>query len=279
VALAARAGIRLRIGYAHAPGAPALTHGLAAEPREHAVRAGWRLACVTAAALGAGAVLADDCAPDSAPLRWVIAGEERVVARRWLAERGLGDGRAFLIAHPGAGAAIKQWGATQWARALSQIATARDLAIVLAGAPAERGQITMIAAALAGQQHPYVYISENGIGIYAALIASARLMLGVDSGPLHLAAAVGTPTVRLYGPSDPVVFGPWGPPERHIALAAELHCVPCGRLDYARAELPWHPCMALLPPAVVARAALRILDEITPGQVAFGADVVEQPHA
>jgi ADP-heptose:LPS heptosyltransferase len=278
-ALAARAGIPLRIGHAHAPGASAQTHALPLVPREHAVRTSWRLARATAALLGAREPIAEECKPETAPLRWTIAREEQAAARAWLAARGLDDGRAYLVTHPAAGAAIKQWSAFNWARALERIAAARELAIVLAGTPAEREHIREIEAALAGRCPSLVYSSESGIGTYAALIAGARVMLGVDSGPLHLATAVGTPTVRLYGPSDPAIFGPWGPSERHSALAAHLWCAPCGRLDYTGAELPWHPCMALVTPAAVARAALRVLDATAPGPLPVGGAAVERHDA
>jgi ADP-heptose:LPS heptosyltransferase len=178
---------------------------------------------------------------------------------RWLTARGLGGNRPYVILHPGSGAAIKHWGVAHWARALERVTAGRTLEIILAGMPAEHPLLAAVAAVLAGTHPSHVYISEQGIGTYAALIAGARLMLGVDSGPLHVAVALGTPSVRLYGPTDPAHFGPWGPRERHAALASGLGCAPCGRLDYARAELPWHPCMAMLSPEAVAQAALRVL--------------------
>ena len=51
----------------------------------------------------------------------------------------------------------------------------------------------------------------------AALLARARLFVGGDSGPLHLACAVGCPVVGIYGPTDPVVNSPWGVPYRTVA--------------------------------------------------------------
>jgi ADP-heptose:LPS heptosyltransferase len=275
--LAARAGIPLRIGYALAPGASALTHAQALAPREHAVRAAWRLTRTTAALLGSSSVLVEDCAPDTAPLRWRVTPEERAAARRWLAAHNLTDGREYLVLHPGAGAAIKQWSAASWSCALDLIAAERDTTIVLAGTPAERDLIDAVTTALTERHRSHVYISENGVGVYAALIAGARLMLGVDSGPLHLAVALHTPSVRLYGPTDPAIFGPWGPPKRHIALATSLPCAPCGRLDYARSELPWHPCMALLTPATVARAAQRVMAGQLPAALAVSGSTADEP--
>jgi ADP-heptose:LPS heptosyltransferase len=90
-----------------------------------------------------------------------------------------------------------------------------------------------------------VLIGETTLGQLAALFAIADLVLGCDSGPLHLAAAVGTRTVRLFGPTDPVEFGPWAPrgqEGRHRALAAELPCQPCRALVAP-------PCGAVAQPA------------------------------
>jgi len=77
----------------------------------------------------------------------------------------------------------------------------------------------------------------------AAIMARCRLVLGVDSGPLHLAVALGVPTVHLFGPVDSRAFGPWGDPAHHIVVTSEMHCIPCNRLDYAPAELHQHPCV------------------------------------
>ena len=70
------------------------------------------------------------------------------------------------------------------------------------------------------------------------------LVVSVDSGAGHLAAAVGTPTVRLYGPAAASVFGPWPPPSSHQRVVAtdRLACAPCGHLDAP-------PCGARATPA------------------------------
>jgi len=60
-----------------------------------------------------------------------------------------------------------------------------------------------------------------------ALIAKARFFFGADSAPMHLAAAVNTPAVALFGPSGAFNWGPWG--EGHLVIQKEMECVPCGR--------------------------------------------------
>ena len=60
-----------------------------------------------------------------------------------------------------------------------------------------------------------------------ALIAKARLFFGMDSAPMHLAAAVNTPAVALFGPSGVFNWGPWG--EGHLVIKQDWDCLPCGQ--------------------------------------------------
>ena len=68
------------------------------------------------------------------------------------------------------------------------------------------------------------------LGGLAALFRRARLVIAIDSGPLHLAAMLGAPVVGLYGPADPVEFGPWGAPDRRRIVRTQLPCSPCRTL-------------------------------------------------
>jgi len=63
----------------------------------------------------------------------------------------------------------------------------------------------------------------------AALYGKASLLVTTDSGPMHIAAAVGTPVVALFGPTDPVRTGPYG--EKHIVIRKDLACSPCFKKD------------------------------------------------
>ena len=84
------------------------------------------------------------------------------------------------------------------------------------------------------------------------------MVLGPDSGPLHLAAAVGAPTLSLFGPADPVEFGPWGPAARHTALASPIACRPCRVLDWGAEDATWHPCLQDISVEQVVSAALSL---------------------
>jgi heptosyltransferase-2/heptosyltransferase-3 len=93
------------------------------------------------------------------------------------------------------------------------------------------------------------------LGLVAAVLARTSLVVGVDSGILHLATAAGAPTVRLVGPVDPGRFGPWGDPALHRTVRADPPCVACNRLDYAGEELALHPCIRAISVEAVLAAA------------------------
>ena len=100
---------------------------------------------------------------------------------------------------------------------------------------------------------------ETSIGQLAALYRRARAVLGPDSGALHLAAAVGTPTVALFGPADPVEFAPWGDPRHHAVVTTDIGCRPCRILDWRHDESEYHPCVRDISVVQVIEAAQRVM--------------------
>ena len=90
---------------------------------------------------------------------------------------------------------------------------------------------------------PVSLAGQTGLGALAAVYRRCSLVIGPDSGPLHLAVAVGTPTVHLYGPVDRRTFGPWGSPQRHRVVTSNWACIPCNRLDWPGNSLNEHGCV------------------------------------
>ena len=120
-----------------------------------------------------------------------------------------------------------------------------------------------IGQGMTGQQ---LLVTDASVGQLAALLRRAQLVLGVDSGPLHLALAQDTPTMHIFGPTDPRIFGPWGTVGRHIVIASAQRCltcpsIPCGRLDFGPKEVAAHPCVRLVPEKQVEAAITTILRE------------------
>ena len=241
--LAAAAGIPRRIGYAWPETCPFLTEALPYRPGRHEVQQ--NAALLEALAPGVEAGLGST--------QYAVRPEDRA----WAAER-LGQlGRPRVAIHPGAGAAVKQWPVDCWAAVGRGLVEAKQASIVLTGGPAERGLAAGVAAQMQAPAHDLA--GQTTLGQLAAIYQQCDLVLGSDSGPLHLAVAVDAPTVHLYGPVPVAKFGPWGPAERHLVLRSPFTCAPCDRLDWPVEALPLHGCMAAIPPEHVLAAALKLL--------------------
>ena len=137
--------------------------------------------------------------------------------------RALVPEEGFIHMHPGSRWRFKCWPAGQNARLIDRLA-AEGHRIVITGAPDEVDFIGEILART--QAKPLNLAGKLTIKELGALIARARLFVGVDSMPMHVAAALGTPTVALFGPSGDREWGPWA--VAHRVIASERSCRPCG---------------------------------------------------
>ena len=156
------------------------------------------------------------------------AAEERIT--RLLAEQGLAD-HPFVQVHPCSRWRFKCWPADRMAALIDRL-HAQGHRVVLTGAPdaAEAQMIDDITSRVA-QPVGANLAGRLSLKELAALTGRARLFIGVDSAPMHIAAAVGTPAVAIFGPSGADLWGPWGVPRsgRHRVVASdEYTCRPCG---------------------------------------------------
>lgn len=111
--------------------------------------------------------------------------------------------RKFILLNPGANKNEKRWPAERFAAVGDALAAAHDVQLVVNGSPAEADVVhAVIAASSMGDR--YVNLVERGVqlGSLKAVIARASLMITNDTGPRHIAAALGTPMVSLFGPTD-----------------------------------------------------------------------------
>jgi heptosyltransferase-3 len=146
-----------------------------------------------------------------------------------LAEHRLPAGR-FVHLHPASRWLFKCWTAAGWAALIDALhADGHAIAITCAPDAAERA---LVDAARALTAAPVLDLGgQLNLRELAALAAQARLFVGVDSAPMHIAAAMDTPAIALFGPSGELEWGPWGTPRhgRHVVVASTAHpCRPCG---------------------------------------------------
>jgi lipopolysaccharide heptosyltransferase III len=184
----------------------------------------------------------------------LVAGEE---AQRsvdaLLAEQGLAD-KGFIHFHPGSRWPFKCWPAERAAAFIDALAR-RGERIALTAAPEER-ELALIAE-IRGKASARVadFSGKLNLKQLAALTARARLFIGVDSAPMHIAAAMQTPTVALFGPSGELEWGPWRVPHRIVA-SGEHPCRPCGNDGCGGGKVS--ECLTRLPP----EAALAAVDSL-----------------
>lgn len=155
----------------------------------------------------------------------------------------------FVLLHPGAGWANKRYPPAWWGKAARLLQAETGLPTWVATA---RGEERLAAEVEAASEGAARTVPAPDLPVLAALIRRARLMLGGDSGPTHLAHALGTPVLMLMGPTDPERHGPYGAPGN--VLYKRLPCSFC----YQRLEEP-KACLLELPPRRVAEQAAEII--------------------
>ncbi len=136
----------------------------------------------------------------------------------------LGAGVPVVAVHPGSGGAWKCWRAERFAGVVDRLMASGSSVVLLQG-PADDAVVGKVLSAVRGARPPVA--ANLAVDELAAFLSLCSVYLGNDSGVTHLAAAVGVPTVALFGPTDPAVWGPRG--RRVMVLALEGDCAHCGR--------------------------------------------------
>lgn len=182
------------------------------------------------------------------------------VDRRWAAEipEWWSAGRPRVVLHPGASNGwAKRWTPEGFAELARFLSADRGARVAVTGSAGE-ASLTADIAALAGPG-PIDLAGRLDLTGLAAALARADVVVCGDSGPLHLATQLGRPVVGIYGPSDPVVYGPFEGPREVVRL--DLPCSPCyDATAPAICPLVHHRCMRDLPCDAVAAAVDRLLD-------------------
>ena len=154
---------------------------------------------------------------------------------------------------PGARWATKRWPAERFA-AVADALAGEGFRVVLAGGPGDRAAFEGFRAA--ARSRVAADLSILPLDALAAAIARVQLLVACDSGPVHLATAVGTPVLALFGPTS---AARWGPPSPGRALSLELACAPCSNHGGDFCPEGHHRCLADLAPQAVISAAREML--------------------
>ena len=182
------------------------------------------------------------------------------------------DTAGYVVLHPGAtNGSAKRWPITSW-QAIAKSLVSSGRTIVIVGGPEDRDLGQQISDEVVGQgPDPRKSLPATAWGDVCdltglttvrdliAILANASVVVTGDSGPLHVAVAVGTPVVAIHGPTDPAVCGPIvTTPDRAIILGATLACRPCYTLArIADCPLGHAICQDLITPRQVLTAISR----------------------
>lgn len=248
-ALAAAAKIPVRIGHRQAGTLRFLTHSYAEDPKRHVAAEAEALVRHGATLLGGSPSAHHGL---EGPLLELIP-EDHAGAESVLSRLGIGEDRAIIV-HPAAGWQLKTWPVDRWAATVSELRDRLGFPILLAGRPADGETL----ATIRGASRDVHLVIGVPIGVLAALHLRARLVVGMDSGALHLAALLGTPVVGLFGPFAPQRFGPVGG-TRTAAIWRGIACSPCGTLEAPPCGASAAPaCLRAVTPEEVVAAAVEV---------------------
>jgi heptosyltransferase-2 len=152
-----------------------------------------------------------------------VAPAHLAAMREWLAARRRRSGPLVALAVAAAYGPAKEWPEARYAMLIDRLAARADAECVLVGAPAERRKCESVAAA--SHAGALIAAGETSIGQALALLSLCDGFAGNDSGSMHVAAALGIPTVGIFGSTNPARTGPLGPRTR--VLYHRIECSPC----------------------------------------------------
>ena len=143
--------------------------------------------------------------------------------------------KPIVVINPGAGFPTKLWKLDRFAKLADRITAEQGFNVLLAWGPGEKEMAELISGLMTENSWiaPKTSIQES-----IALFRHAALMISCDTGPLHLCAAMGIPTVSIFGPTDPGRNGPYGP--NHQVVFKKLPCSFCWKKTCA---IKTHDCM------------------------------------
>ena len=183
------------------------------------------------------------------------------------ASRLLAGARGPLIGvHVSGGRVIKQWPPERFADVARRLIDTLGATIVLTGTSSDRALVDSVRHVLPADR--VIDVARHlDLLTLAAVLDRLDLLVTGDTGPMHLAAAVNTPVVAVFGPSDPARYAPRGPYDRVVRV--DLPCSPCNRIRLPPARCVGHTpdCLASISADSVFTAAVAVLEKSGPRSI------------
>ena len=196
-----------------------------------------------------------DITPKTKTPLFHITREEDAHATVMLQDRGIRTTDLLIGLNPGSGhGTAKQWSFRRYAAVADRLVDSTGSKIIILGGPGEEKLGLQVAEAM---NAPSVVLSgETSVRELLALLKRCRLLLTNDTGPMHVASALGIPVVAIFGPTDPLATPPIG--TNHALVVTELECSPC----LLRVCPIDHACMNGIDDQKVFRTAMTLLQRI-----------------
>jgi heptosyltransferase III len=184
----------------------------------------------------------DEADPKSTP-QLVLPRAIQEAAFIYLQQRGLERGQSYIVCHPGSGSSHKCVAPDTMALVIQGLSE-QECSPVIVGGPADQAAVLGLVARITDR---LPVIQGQSLSTIAGVLAGARLFVGHDSGLTHLAAALGVPTVAIFGPTDPMQWAPLG---AHVSVITGAPCA-CRTWEQVR-RCSAKPCLAVSAETVVA---------------------------
>jgi len=172
-----------------------------------------------------------------------ISRQDHETAATWLRKNGIAETDLLVGVHPGSGprAPQRQWGAEKFAQITTLLRDEIGAQVVLTGIAKERPLIDEIVR-LTGKTGVHDAAGHFTVKQTAALLTRCSLFISNDTGPMHLSAAVGTPTIGIFGPESPRRYAPFG--SGNVGVSKGLACSPCVQIHRGKSDYCSEPsCM------------------------------------
>ena len=193
---------------------------------------------------------------DTTPRLWVSE-EVKERVKRILQNEKMNELGNWVTLNPFARWGYKEWSLERWPRIIDWLWDEHQKATVIVGAAEEKGRAEALVKKCRGVV--FSLAGKTTLQELAGLLSLSFLHIGVDSAPPHIAAAVGTPTITIYGPSDWFDWAPIG--ERHKVVFADKECVPCYKKGCQ--DEGWSRCLEELEVEKVQAVIREALDQVS----------------
>jgi ADP-heptose:LPS heptosyltransferase len=255
--LLALSGATRRVGFLSGGGGAVLTDAIAPDPQAH-IAENARALVARAFAASVAQDLSVSVAQDFSPAKLNIPEHARVRAAQLVGTAK--HGAPLVGIQPATGRRIKEWDPVRFAEVGAEIARTRGASVVLIGSAGDKPVLDAVRAAWPSDVPLTELPADVDLIVLTAVLERLTLFITGDTGPMHLAAAVGTPVLAIFGPSLPTRYAPLSARSRIVRI--DIHCSPCNLLRQPPTRcLDRVPdCLAGIPSADVLRAANEMLD-------------------